>query len=768
MGTANRPPSINFRDEGTGPSSASAGGAAETASTWFRTRSRVWVGSCLATIVVAAILMRFLTLREIPYPPSSDAAGDLTWMHVYLGRALPGYTLEQAAPPIYILLVVLPFTGVLGTFLGIQALMATMPALLAVPMYFLMRWAKLGTLPSVVAAAAIAFSPVTSNMVTWNSGFNVTGMIFLTAFFALWIRSSSDSSWRSLALTGFALSLVAGTHPLTFFYGIVTVLIYLVLVLVSRSRTLRPHVRPTLAILGFAALFSLPYAPLYYFAYTGLTNVGVASSSSAVNTVWTALSQTLSFPWAGSTHLPPLIWSGLFLLPLMIASACAIVFIWADQRDWLLGTVCISQVLSVVIIGPLDAANSDRALYFLPIAIIPLTVAWATRFSRSAPFREWISLLRSRLRLPRFGRLRRMARPIAVIALSLAFVSTTAYISQTQMRTAESFYLMLDDHRVAALDWLKDSTPSNASVFDGANLQAWIPGLAERASYAPGSLSADITSQSYARTFDANLIELGTGVIGNGYLYVGSNLPGAYSSPGIYLRTPSGSDSLWLNEATSTSVTVSSGIGPATVSLANASSIGTTGQVYSNGTASMSSTFRFSTLNLSIEQIVVVRGTTVTVTLSARNGTVAAAHTHWDLPPSGYSFGYPNAPFQRFSGTLAQTLFLSSSRSASVEISGDSLNGTLVTDASGWTRLSANFTHSLRFDVLGLPEVFPNNGPFYTDTIDLSSNLGVHYFVVSENSNYALYERFSALVSSGGGSWTIPFASGDIYVFQSG
>ncbi len=728
----------------------------------------VLIPGCLIGIVVAAFLLRFLTLREIPYPPSSDAAGDLIWLQVYLGHAPPGYTIQQAAPPIYILLVVLPFTTVLGTFLGIQALMATMPALLAFPTYLLMRWSRLGAVPSLVAAALMAFSPVTSNMVTWNSGFNVTGMLFLILFFALWIRTRDHSTLTSLAVAGFALSLVVGTHPLSAVYGVATIAVYLGISLASRGGTLLSQVRPTLMILGFTTLFSLPYVPIYVYTYTGLANVGIGSSSVGLATLWTSLSLLLGAAWGSTTQVPSATWSGLFILAEMLAAGFGLAFIWLDKRDWPLGTLCVSQILAALLIVLLDAANLSRALYFLPIAIIPLTVGWMTRTSQSGRLREMVARMAPRVRPMTVQRLQTVVRPVVVAAIALVVVTATAYISQTQMRSSESFYSILDSHSVAALNWLKGDTPSNATVFDGAGLQSWIPGYANRLSYVPGALTTQITSISYSRTRDANLIQLGTGVLGDGYLYVSSNFPGLDSSPGLYLRTQVNWDLLWSADASRTFVSVTGPGGPSTVSLASAASSNTSGQVYPNGTASMSSDFWYPGLGVTVQETVLLNGTTVELGFSAENGTVTSVSTYWSLPPSGYDFTYGSISLHSFDGSILQAIVLSNSRSIDLGFSGPSLNGTIFTDNSGWTRLSLSFPHEVRLAVDHANEVGPNHGTFYEDTTRLSEMLGISYYLVSSTSNYVVYLRLVAVTHTSPGSWTEPFQSGNLFIFQNG
>lgn len=722
----------------------------------------------LLAILGAAFLVRFLTLREIPYPPSSDAAGDLVWLHVYLGHSLPGYTIQQAPPPIYIVLVVLPFTALLGTFLGIQVLMATMAALLAVPAYLLMRWSGFGAVPALVAAAALAFSPVYSDMVTWNSGFNVTGILFLVLFFALWIRTNDHPSWKSLAVAGFAFSLVVGTHPLSAVYGVATVAIYLGIALVSRRRPHLPPVRFTVQVFGFAALFSLPYVPIYLYAFSGLANVGTTSVSAGLTSVAFSLSSTLAFPWWGNGPVSILGWPGWFVLAETVASGLALVLIWFDRRDRFLATLCVSQLLAAAVISPLDSANASRAWYFLPIALIPLTIAWVTRVAHSGVFGRVAGRVGSRFRSAGARRVLPMLKPVAVVVIAVGMVSATAYISQSQMRSSESFYSVLDSNDLAVLNWLKESTPPGAAVFDGADLQSWIPGYAERLSYAPGSLSGKITLTSYASTADANLIELGTSVLGNGYLYVGSNVPGVYSSPGIYLRTQSNSVPLWSSDASRTYVTVATTRGALTVSLAGASTTTTIGQVYSNGTASMSSRYSYPGLGVSIEGTVWLAQSAVSLVFAAENGTVTSVRSYWSLPPSGYYFTYDNIPFQHFNGSFVQTLSVFSTRTIDLLLNGYPLNGTVLTDGSGWTRMSLNFSDTARFEVQGASDVSPNNGTFYVSTSSLSTILGISYFVVSSATNYAVYQRLSALLQADRASWSIPFESGSIYVFQDG
>src|ERR1700693_5065034 len=45
-----------------------------------------------ASVAVGLFLVRYAILGQVTYPPSGDAAGDLVWIHAYLGHPLPLFT----------------------------------------------------------------------------------------------------------------------------------------------------------------------------------------------------------------------------------------------------------------------------------------------------------------------------------------------------------------------------------------------------------------------------------------------------------------------------------------------------------------------------------------------------------------------------------------------------------------------------------------------------------------------------------------------------
>lgn len=733
-------------------------------SPWFGPRLPYLV---LTLIVVGAFVMRFLTLREIPYPPSSDAAGDLVWLNTYLGHPLPGYTIDQAPPPVYLFLVVYPFTTGFGTFTGIQVMMALIPALLAFPMYYLMRWSDFGEGPALVAAAVIAVTAVFSNMVSWNSAYNITGILFLVTFLALWVRLANHRSWKSLAVTGFALSLVAGTHPLTFVFALAALVVYFLLVLIQRNPGLLRHAKTTLKMAGFAALFTIPYLPFYYYTYFDLSNLGGVSAQNPTAEVVTSYSLVFAYPWGSGTWLPPVSWTGAFILVEMAVTVVALIFLWRDRRDRLLATIGLSLFIATLLLIPVDPANSIRAVYFLPIAWVPLTVAWATRWARSqyvtrTTARVW--QLRSLAPRPRA---RRWIQVGVVLAVAAGFVFINVYISQTELKSDEVYYSLLDANSVAGLNWLRDNTPSNATVYDGANLQAWVPGYALRDSYYPNPLSVDITSTSYQRNLDANLISLGSYVLSDPYLYVATNSPSPFSSPAIYLRTQSYWDPLWSAAASATSLQLSVGNHTTTVSLYQGRQAATYGGTYPNGTAWMAQDFEFPPAGYTVNETVTLTGSVTRVAYTVTNATFESVSMYWSMPPSGYYYSYPSVPAQSFQNSFSQALGIYAGASVRMAVSGPALLGSVFTDPTGWTRLSVNSSiPSLQFTLTGWAGASGSGAPAYTDTLSLAQTLGIGYFIVSSTENYDLYSRLNSLLSYPSSGLTVVFTSGEIYIFE--
>ncbi len=717
----------------------------------------------LPLIVVGAFLLRYLTLLQVAYPPSGDAAGDLVWLQTYLGHPLPGYGLVEAPPPVYIFLVVLPATQWLGIFAGIQFNMAAIPALTAVPTYFLLRELDCGKVAALGGAAVMATSADFSAMVAWNSAFNATGILFLLGFLALMLHGLRRPSTGTIVAAGLLFALVAGTHVVTFFYALAAIGAFgIELLLLERRRARAPLVFLVESVV-VGAVFLIPFAPNYYDDFLVTANVGPPSGSSGILELLFSYSQAFTLPWGSNVPVStPDLLGAIVLLDVLLTMG-ALFWLWRRPECALAARFTSALFFAAIFLAVLDPGNAIRAIYFLPLSYVPAVAVLASRWGTrpAGTPRPAARVLPSR---PRW-RLDPAPRRSELVVLGGAFVVANAIVSQQTLLQAEQFYLLLSPTKLATLNWISEHTPGDAVFYDGADLQTWLPGYAHRLSYAPDPLNSRITSISYSRALDANLIDLGGYVAGDAQLYVTSNAPGVYNTPGILLRTSDFSMPIWLGEADETWVTVQSPSGPARVLLSYGQGVNVTGGVLANGTAEMTTQLLFPSEGLTLFETLAVAGNTVSVGFSSPNGTVTSVNMYLRTPPSGYYYDYPSFPSGSTTGALRQSLAVPDFGTVGVVSTGPNFVAVTQTESTGWSSLNLTVTDGWSLTISGWTG--GGTGPgFFDATFPLAQELGIGYFVVSEASDYPLFERLFALATQGYLDLPIVFLAGSIAVFQ--
>ena len=720
----------------------------------------------LTGITVGLVLARFFILAPLGYPPSSDAGGDLIWLHTYLGHPVPGLDLAQLPPPIYFFAVVAPFDLLLGPFAGPQWTMAVIPSLLTFPAYRLARSAGAGRGASIVVGGLLGSAGAFGLMVTWNSGYNAFAILVITAFYAELLRYLERPTRKGAALCGLLFAVLAGSHVLTFLFAAVSTGLALVgYVLLSPTR--RSAARAALVVAGAGTLFTLPFAPVLYDSYTVSTNVGGPVSGLG----WQSLLRTYAtFPalaWGFQGDTPPPTEVGLAYAVLIGLGLAVLVLVWGVRRYRRLAVLTTSIAASVFLLGPLDPGNADRLGYFMPLAVMPALVAvppLAT--AAAASLRRW---LRADVEAPEHGprdlRRRRSSPipPVFAIAAAVLLVGSATALSLSEMEQSSRYYLVLNGNLVSALDWLRTETPTGARVFDGADLNAWIPGYAGRLGFSPGDLQVQITGPSYQDTFDANLIDLGSYVLADGSMYVGSDLPGTEDAPAVYLRTASSYLPLLVGSLEDTYVTLpnESGLVPLATGEFESASVGLSAQ----GVPVLTAYVHFAPENVTVAQTLALESGTVTESLEALgDGSPVRWTTDFLIPPSGYYYSYSVtnvtggpalAGAFRYEGT---SFGLSFGSNASVLLS---------TLADGWTIVDLSpYGSSLTIELVGWSEGV-SAAPQAVATATLAASLGIDYFVVDSEVDYAVYVRFTTEAGlSVPGAFDV-FRQGPVAIFTS-
>ncbi len=720
----------------------------------------------LLGLVAAFTLARYLVLAPLGYPPSSDAGGDLTWLHTYLGHPVPGMDLSQLQPPVYFFAVVAPFGLLFGPFGGAQLTMAVVPSLLVLPGYWLARAGDADRPTSVVIAALLGSAGALSLMVTWNSGYNSFALLLLTAYYAALLAHLKRPTDKRAILAGILIGLLAGTHPLTFLFAVVsTGLVSLGYLAMRRPR--RAAARAVGRVIGYGALASMPFVSILYANVTTSTGVGTPLPGSAARALLHTYAGFPALAWGFQGDLPPPTLVGGVYAALIALGLAVLVLVWSDRAHRLLALLTASVVGTALLLGPLDPGNAVRLGYFMPIAVMPALVALVPSFrsllssayGRPAPpsapaVRETLASRPFRLPLAAMG----------AGALAVLLVGSAATLSLSEMEQSSRFYLTLNEDTVRALNWLRDNTPATAGIYDGANLNSWIPGYAGRLGFSPGNLQNEITSQSYQFTLDANLITLGSYVLGDGALYVGENLPGEISSPAVYLRTAGSYLPFLESGPDSTYVTLPNGTGE--VPLSSAAFEGVSEGRTGGGAPYLDASFRFVAQNLTVLATVTLDGSVVQEKLTAPgNNLVLPWREDFRIPPSGYFFNY--TPFRNV--TSASGLANAFDYQGTSFGLGVAPNESVLAESlsSGWGIIDlAPSGATLSVALLGWSWGVSASSEVVV-TSSLAAALGISYYVVNSSVNYAVFVRMSVEAGRASPTVVVVFIDGPVTIFRS-
>ncbi|MCI4367210.1 MAG: hypothetical protein L3K08_05625, partial [Thermoplasmata archaeon] len=430
--------------------------------------------------------------------------------------------------------IVVPFTTLFPTFEGVEIYMAFVPALLVFPAYLLVRESGAGRWASVFGAGLLAVSAIWSLMVTWNAAYNLFGIFFLLFFLVTLVRYLREPSWRAGLLVALPLVLVGLSHQLTFLVALIVLLTAGAWLLWTTSAQ---RVTAVVRLAVPCVLLSLPLLLLYGPVASSVSTAGGGSSYSS-NILW-AFQVGPFFSWGyQGVKLDAVVFVDLVL------SFLAIAYLGGSSERNPFAVAMAGVLLAATIVVLLDPGNAARGLYFLPIpfmAPIPVYLEHGVvrRFFDAGQVlpRADSALARASRRIGGSEEGRAAVSFVAVaFAIGLLLVNTS--VSQNVMTAGITFNDSLQPQGVAALSWIRTHTPSNATFSDGAGLQTWMWGYAERMDYAPVSLSAEVTQQSLSYSEDADLINLGSYLLSDPYWVVSSSYPSGEGTPQIYLATP--------------------------------------------------------------------------------------------------------------------------------------------------------------------------------------------------------------------------------------
>lgn len=488
----------------------------------FLRRQWIWI-TLLILEVIIILVVRLTVLSKYEAPPGSDYGNHLSILNAIHGDDVTGLGLQFRYPPLYFLLVLDPLTRLLPIFVALEFSAALISSIIAIPFFFIIKKITKNNIIALFVAGLFAFVEGYSEMTCWGGIPNLLGI-----FFMLWsmyyVIDIEKISKRNAMLGGFFLSLIAGTHHLTFFYYIITLTLFILLFLVTK-RSLAKGVIKGLSIIGITgALLSLPYLP-FYVSLVGkssiLANYGAFATFQAIDI------NVLAFNlWYVFRYSSIFVW--------MAVSITGFLGVWKYHNGKFLAIFLSSFWLTSL---PLSLFISDgRPIYFLYIPIF-------------LGFSVFIHYLFKK-RITRHLIKKKLLHTFCLIAFLTILTSSLVGGSYTRLVLLRDYYHVLTSDAVEALDWVKDNTkPGSFAITNDMRFAWWIEGYALRRCYMPAAREAFIYADQWPRAEIANTIVTGNHIIDNDRLKVADSFPAGDYNPRISVNYGNRyQDLLYLND----------------------------------------------------------------------------------------------------------------------------------------------------------------------------------------------------------------------------
>ncbi len=717
----------------------------------------------LLVVFVISFIVRFLILSSFQYPPSGDAGGDLYYANLWLKGKFIGaddslFSLNGnalLAPPLYYFLIVVPFTYLLPTFLAIKTYMAFVAALLVFPTYLLARELRLGLYMSLLTASFISMSTLFSLMISWNASFNLFGIFFYLFFLDYLLKAMTTPRRRTIVFCAMFLSLIAGSHELTLFFAVFSLIVYSVIVMISRRKILAT-LGTLLKIIGYALLFTIPLIPVYLASLSNLAGTRYEGEFSWLQ----YLSAVILFGLGQQGQMiSPLVYADVFATVLSV-----IILIRSEYERGLL--MMLTLILTVVAFPLFDSSTAVRGLYFLAIPFSFLFMMGLSKLLVFATVRLK-SVLSPNISdgvLKRFTcrSTYRLLRVSLILLIASLFLGNVLF-SITSFHQAISYYSELNNNSVAALDWIQRNTPNNAIIYTPSlGLLPWVAGYSQRAADGPYNSALNVVG-SFDRLIQlGNYIYLGNYMIGNNVLKVAHNFPGV-GTPEIYFQSE-GSWRLFLQtQPDLNELTFQLKNSKLTLPLSSSvlENVSTRGD--STGIQSAIFTFLWRNWSLEANESITVENTDIAINWSSPNQLEQVQYS-FRIPPSGYFFDYLSVASLKDQPSIVDS-FLLGNKNLRLRLWSQGGNFSQTITESGWTEVSINSPRSFAMTISGLANAGIARTEF-TNSLVIIKQLNIAYIVLSSISDYPFFTRVRNFNSTNLLAAKIVFSYADWYVFE--
>ncbi len=721
----------------------------------------------LVFIFVLAFGLRFLLLTRFVYPPSGDAGGDLyfasLWRHFQFNSSSNSIVGGSAlgAPPLYYFMIVIPFTTIFGTFLGIQLYMAFVPSLIVFPAYFVLELDINKKKYAIIGAFLISFSPPISQLITWNASFNAFGMVFLLAYFAFLARAIKFSRNTDIILSGLFLSFVAGSHELTLYFGIFASLFF-ILILTGVHKNKRKNAVIFLKVFSIAILFSLVYIPIYLHSigtafnlgyYGGITISGVARYF-LFGFLFAFGQQGIFYSWR------------IYLVPLSLLS---ILYVFFMNKSSITSYIMLSFLIESFLFGIMQSVNWERGIYFIGIPLYSFLAMLLYQLDNGLFNRNSATIVSKRrhTRIQPINLVKVNLKTIFAVFLGVLVITTTIYSSILWQESGTQFYKSLSNNNIEALSWIKNNTPNNSTIYSSSIIGTWVAGYADRSYISFSPLSVQATKHSFLTTLEADYIYMGNYNIGNNFINIGYNYPSS-GSPIVYLNNSGDwipflftQPSLTLIKLQEYNETFALG-GPSSVRLQSTmktSNLIINYQPYS--TEVLNETISFS-------------GNTFSIKWIGYPNPINQVISAFLIYPSSYYYYY-NPLIKIVNPLYFKDFFSFPAYSPLVNpmnfyLEGSLTNGSMqqhTNTTSNWSCIltSSNGNATLSFTMEN-KDSSDNNNLHSVNSFNLIRNLNITYFLINATADYNLYTRLINIQYSSNLSETVVFQRGNWYIFK--
>ncbi len=473
---------------------------------WWAGLPTIYAYVLAVVIGIVSFGVRFWMLGRYAAPPSADHAFYLSQVHILTGEDVAGF---GATMPLFLFTFLLGLLQIFDPLTAVRIFSALPFALLPIAFYALAsrytprHWALL-------AAVLYVFNEGYSEMTGWGGAPDAFATSFMIASLVFLLRYLEAPNRRDLFVAAVLASLVVGSHHLTAYIYVLTVIGWGALEWL-RSRSIRVLI-PFAKFGAVAALASIPWVTVYVW--------DLSRMAPQLTPLW---------PNAFGGVVPSLLYLMTYSLPIWIAfAALAVVGGVATLGPRREGSLFLSMtVVALASALTIIRDNQARPLYYLFIPLfgaLPTFFPWALRRIRKD--------LRPKPR-----------RAVQILLVAFLVVSSSVMLDQsvTRMSVAVDWFHAINQDQLDAIGWIQRNTPATAVIAtagvpffqlpEGTRYGWWIEALAERKSFYGGSPGFAVLAAERQMVDDANAYFAGNYVLESPALQVADSFPSSNGNP---------------------------------------------------------------------------------------------------------------------------------------------------------------------------------------------------------------------------------------------